>query len=171
MAVPTTPGPRLVVPLSPARDAPVLLMVRALVGPRGGSSYRVCQLELALPKHVMYVPDDSSGDGPGTQVPLPDGHVEFTLPAPVAKLGSWLEARFAGAPSLRDAGGGRLEARLMCLRSAAPLAVQAVPTAAGGLQVRRRRRHTHAHTYIDTRAGTTTLPPLPGSLCVLCVCT
>jgi Bardet-Biedl syndrome 2 protein len=149
LVAPQQPGPTLMVPLATRRDAPVLLLMKVLVGSRMSAVYHLFELDLEMPKFALYAAEEQPPPGG-----VPEGHVCFELQHPVSSVASWLETRFgcrvqlAAAPQGsgsgsgsrgRSDGGGRqqqqLTAHFTCLRTKQPLAVRAAPRQLGGLMV------------------------------------
>ncbi|KIZ00360.1 putative Bardet-Biedl syndrome 2 protein like protein [Monoraphidium neglectum] len=66
LSVPAEPERTLTVPLAPARDAPVVLMIKALVGTKGSSWFHVFEIEMEMPKYAMYAAVEGSGNSSGS---------------------------------------------------------------------------------------------------------
>lgn len=80
----------LTVQLAPAKDAPVMLLMKVLVGSRTSQVYHVFELEIELPKYAMYAAEEK----PLTASGLPNSHVCCVLQHPVSRVATWIETRY-----------------------------------------------------------------------------
>jgi Bardet-Biedl syndrome 2 protein len=87
---PAHPSSSLTVPLSPARNTPVVLLMKVLVGSKTSSVYHVFELEMEVPKYVMYAAEaQPPAAGP------PASCVSCVLQHPMSRLQGWVETRFS----------------------------------------------------------------------------
>uniref|UniRef100_A0A383WCU1 Bardet-Biedl syndrome 2 protein homolog n=1 Tax=Tetradesmus obliquus TaxID=3088 RepID=A0A383WCU1_TETOB len=127
---PPQPSSSLTVQLAPARDTPVMLLMKVLVGSRTSQVYHVFELEIELPKYAMYAAEERAlPAGP------PASHVSFVMQHPATRVASWIESRFNTKPNV-GSGATSLDAAFTCMRSRQPLVVCAATTGSGGLRVR-----------------------------------
>ncbi|KAF6253535.1 BBS2m [Scenedesmus sp. NREL 46B-D3] len=122
---PPQPSSSLTVQLAPARDTPVMLLMKVLVGSRTSQVYHVFELEIELPKYAMYAAEERAlSAGP------PASHISFVMQHPASRIVSWVESRFSTKPNLGN-GANSLEAAFTCMRSRQPLVVRAAAGSSG----------------------------------------
>eukprot|EP00775_Hariotina_reticulata_P010207 gene10207-10368_t len=122
---PAQPGSSLSVPLSPARDMPVVLMMKVLVGSKTSSVYHVFELEMEVPKYAMYAAEERPPPGGP-----PSSCVSCILQHPISRLQGWVETRF-NTQNCISPSASSLEAHFTCIRTRQPLAVRAAAGASG----------------------------------------
>lgn len=92
---PPQPASSLTVQLAPARDAPVMLLMKVLVGTRTCQVYHVFDLEIELPKYAMYAAEEGA-----QQSSLPTSHVCCTVQHPISRVATWVETRYVSGGQL-----------------------------------------------------------------------
>ncbi|XP_023337047.1 Bardet-Biedl syndrome 2 protein homolog isoform X4 [Eurytemora carolleeae] len=112
-------GKNISVPVSPPRDIPVDLHIKAFVGQANASQYHVFELTRQLPRFSMYslVPSDD-------EVPEPEGELMLVLKERVQRIIMWLNQNFLLTEDLENSAAA-LDVKFLSLRDGAVLSINA----------------------------------------------
>ena len=123
--------PRMHAHVHPADLCMYELLVKALAGSRGSSTFHVFELSYTLPKFAMHVAVDPASAKP------PAAGVQFALPGAATQLRQWVASTF-NTRSPADAeppAGGTVEYAFVSLRGGQPLWLRLSSEAGGTMRV------------------------------------
>ena len=106
------------IPITPPKDEPVDLHIKALVGHKSSTQFHVFELARQLPRFSLYIL------APSADVPEAESSVSFQVNERVNRVTMWINQSFLLLDPLQPVGSSQLDVVFVSLRDNAPLRIR-----------------------------------------------